>query len=596
MAGRAESDPLLAGKSGKEKIPFVLTRSLFVSIVFALIGPFLFGYNEGVLNTSHTVIVDALCGDSSGGCISDRAWSLIVYIYLLGGAPGAFFSGGLFRRFGFIRSSLIANFFMLLGSSFILGSTSFALFVSGRFLTGVASGMFTVLAPIYIADISHYTYRGRLGVLYQLFITLGIFVAVVTGLSTSVGTAVLWRIMFALPPALSLLQLVLARYAVESPVWLYLYKKKPAEGLWALEQLLHESLVEEKSLEIECAVPKARPCYSIEVLFEFNLRHALKEVIVLTIVQQLSGINSTFFFSSLLFSNIGVNNSTVVAIVICSVNSLMTLVPFFVIDHPGQLLPGTRFAFRLGRKGLLMCSFVGMTLGYAVITPALVYELGTLAVASNIFVIASFAVGLGPIPWIKVSEVSDYHWRSSVGSIAICINWMTNFAVAYSSWEILRLAQDYVFTPYLAITFVCCLVVPWCFLETTGLETHVITRLYERKAQNAEPQAVFVAPLSLPTNANAYTVQHPTANPPVAATVASPAPPVSSNQSQSPPVSIMPPSPYFRGVAARPAAVERAVRDWAPGTSGSSLLSNHSARNESSSLRDTTDTNSDHSS
>src|SRR5690606_5667030 len=160
--------------------------------------------------------------------LGDAAIGLLVASAALGSIPGAFFSGGLADRYGRKKMMLLTAvlFFVSALGSGIAGS--FLQLVVYRFVGGLAIGMASTLAPIYISEISPPAFRGRLGMLQQLAIVIGILIAFVSNyLIANADFPFLndenhWRYMLAAAVIPSLIFLLLLLWIPERPRWLIL--------------------------------------------------------------------------------------------------------------------------------------------------------------------------------------------------------------------------------------------------------------------------------------------------------------------------------------------------------------------------------------
>lgn len=148
----------------------------------------------------------------------------------------------------------------------------------------------------------------------------------------------------------------------------------------------------------------------------FELRRPLVVVSSAMISQQVSGINAVLYYSNDIFSRVLPDAGPYVSIGITLVNTLMTFPPIFLID-------------RVGRRPLLLASVIGalaslVLTGYALNTGMMIVSSMTIL----IFVM-SFAVGLGPVPFIIISEVAPSRAASALSSVALSLNWIANFFV-----------------------------------------------------------------------------------------------------------------------------------------------------------------------
>jgi hypothetical protein len=159
-------------------------------------------------------------------------------------------------------------------------------------------------------------------------------------------------------------------------------------------------------------------------------------VFLLHLGQQLSGVNAIFYFSSLMFPG-----SVTVPILIALLNLLMTIVSLLLMD-------------RAGRRPLFLISVAGMILSYLLFTLSLYSGREVLKAASILAFIASFALGMGPVPWLMLGEVFT-PWSVSAGvSLGVSVNWISNFVVVAIFQLQLRALGKNVMLPYLTFLLI----------------------------------------------------------------------------------------------------------------------------------------------
>lgn len=146
--------------------------------------------------------------------ITKEQGSWISSLLALGAIAGALGSGSMADKMGRKKSLLLLSVPFLLSWGIILVATEVKLLYIARFLVGIGVGAGCVLGPTYISEISEVSTRGTLGALFQLFLTVGIFVAFILG-------SVLNYTMLALVCALIVVFFLTTFYWMpESPVWL----------------------------------------------------------------------------------------------------------------------------------------------------------------------------------------------------------------------------------------------------------------------------------------------------------------------------------------------------------------------------------------
>jgi MFS transporter, SP family, sugar:H+ symporter len=434
--------------------------AILVSSVAAL-GGFLFGFDTAVINGA----VDAIRADFG---LSSLAIGMTVSCALVGSAIGAWFAGGVADRVGRVRVMVVAAIVFAVSS---LGSgLAFAVWdlVAWRFLGGIGVGIASVIAPAYIAEVAPAELRGRLGSLQQLAIVLGIFIALLVDafLARTAGSAretlwlgaAAWRWMFfaGLVPAIA--YGLLASQIPESPRFL-VAKGRLAAAAAVLRQTLGIADVDDKVTEIAATMQREHiPSLRDLRGRRFGLHGIVWTGILLSMFQQLVGINVIFYYSTTLWRSVGLSEADALTItVITSVtNVVVTIVAIALVD-------------RVGRRPLLLVGSIGMALCLAAM--ALCFSHADLAggnlhlgppystialVAANGYVVF-FGVSWGPVVWVLLGEMFSNRIRAAALAVAAAAQWAANFAVSVSFPVLagsLGLAVSYtIFAGFAALSF-----------------------------------------------------------------------------------------------------------------------------------------------
>ncbi|CAG8610474.1 5678_t:CDS:2, partial [Scutellospora calospora] len=145
---------------------------------------------------------------------------------------------------------------------------------------------------------------------------------------------------------------------------------------------------------------------------------AIKVLILVQLTQQLSGINGVMFYSTSILSTILPTMSDLVTVFISMVNVFMTVVSAYLID-------------KSGRRTLLLCSIIFMSLSSAILALSIDGSYGLLSAISIIGFVAAFAIGLGPIPFLIIPEIFDTKAAATAASLGLAMNWTASFLVAF---------------------------------------------------------------------------------------------------------------------------------------------------------------------
>lgn len=402
--------------TGTQSGAFVFT----ISAVSALAG-LLFGYDTGVISGAILFVQEDFR-------LATFQEEVVVSAVLLGCLIGAAFSGRLADRFG-RRSVLIqvACLFILgaLGTAFATGSVWLSI---GRVIVGIAIGIASYTAPLYISEISPAGIRGKLVSLNQLMITIGILVSYLAdyGLAASRG----WRWMFGLAAIPALILLIGLAFVPESPRW-YVKALMRERAREVLSKIRKPFEVDPELAEIEASFTQQQGSW--RELLSPALRPALVIGIGLAIFQQFTGINTVIYYAPTIFQLAGLRSHSAAILATAGVgvvNVLLTIVALELLD-------------RVGRRPLLLFGLVGMILSLALLgigflthnpAPALAW----LSVICVMAYVACFAISLGPIFWLMIAEIYPLKIRSLAMSLAAAANWGSNLLVALTFLSLLR--------------------------------------------------------------------------------------------------------------------------------------------------------------
>lgn len=391
---------------------FALAR---VSLVAAT-GGFLFGYDTAVINGANQFLTAYFS-------LSPAHEGLAAASAIIGCIPGALVAGVLSDRVG--RKNVLflcATLFLISGVLSALPDT-FWMFLAARFLGGLAIGVCSMVCPVYIGECAPAATRGRLGSLFQLGIVVGIFLtlflnAAIQGHGDAAWNAAYgWRYMLgseAIPAALLLL--LLCR-SPESPRWL-IQKNRVQEARAILAGWMNPAGIDTELSAVRDAT--AGESGRFRELFEARVRRPLVIAVGLAAIAQLSGINAVMYYSTRIFTTagVGVANAFNATVVVGLINLVFTLVAVSLMDHAG-------------RRPLLL---VGLTAQVVSLTAVAwmfhAHSSGISVLIAILVFIASFALALGPIPWLLSSEIFPAKIRGRAMSVAAFTVWVSCFLVA----------------------------------------------------------------------------------------------------------------------------------------------------------------------
>uniref|UniRef100_A0A8C4WL77 Solute carrier family 2, facilitated glucose transporter member 5 n=1 Tax=Gopherus evgoodei TaxID=1825980 RepID=A0A8C4WL77_9SAUR len=312
-----------------------------VTLVSAFGSSFQYGYNVSVINSpavfmqefyNHTYLDRK--GIPMESSFQTLLWSLTVSMYPLGGFFGSLMVGPLVNKCGRKGTLLINNIFsivpaILMGTSKV--AKTFEAIILSRIIVGVCAGLSSNVVPMYLGEMSPKNLRGAVGVVPQLFITIGILIAQILGLTDILGNVEGWPVLLGLTGIPAVVELLLLPFFPESPRYLLIQKGNEEQARQALKRLRGWDDVDDEIEEMrrEDQSEKLEGRLSVFNLFTFRaLRWQLISIIVMMMGQQLSGINAIFYYANDIFRSAGVNENNVqyVTVGIGAVNVFMTCV------------------------------------------------------------------------------------------------------------------------------------------------------------------------------------------------------------------------------------------------------------------------------
>ena len=393
----------------------------FVKIVAATaaLAGLLFGFDTGVISGAILFIK----GEFG---LTPFTEELLVSAALIGAVCGATLSGRLTDLHGRKRTIFATACLFAVGSILCAVATNIGVLIVGRIAVGLAIGVASYTAPLYIGEIAPPSLRGGLVTLNQLAITVGILVAYIIDAAFAPSGNWRWMFGFGLLPALAL------GFGIavlpESPHWLLLHQHKEA----ALKVLSRIRPADEITAEVNDVLEHAESGHGrLADLFSPMVLRVLFVGIALAVIQQITGINTVIYYAPTIFQHAGFQSalgSIIATAGVGLVNVLMTVISIPLLD-------------RVGRRPLLLASLGGMFLslaalglGFAVGGEALKW-IGVLSLAVYI---ASFAIGLGPVFWLLISEIFPLSIRGQAASVATMANWLSNFLVSLTFLSLLN--------------------------------------------------------------------------------------------------------------------------------------------------------------
>jgi SP family xylose:H+ symportor-like MFS transporter len=423
------------------KANYALVTGLAIA---AAIGGLLFGYDTAVISGA----VDAINANfiaprhlSEAGANSLSGFT--ISCALLGCVVGAFLAGPISTNIGrrgglliagvlFFVSSLGAGFPEFIWGAFgFSGANALPIFIVYRFIGGMAIGMASMLAPMYIAEIAPPSSRGLFVTLQQIAIVGGInLVYLVNAIIQGEGKRAFylstgWRYMLASAALPAILLIVLMLVVPETPRFLVLKDKKD-QALALLKRLVGADAAPATLNEIEeTLVEHTRPLLTFGGVVLFV-------GIMMSVFQQLVGINAVLYYAPTMFENMGASTDAAFwqAVIVGVTNTVFTLVALVTVD-------------RWGRKPLLILG--ALVMAAAMLTLGTLFDMhlvsttagaggsknsSMIAILAVVVYIAGFAMSWGPVTWVLLSEIFPNSVKGKAMSIAVAAQWIANFIVS----------------------------------------------------------------------------------------------------------------------------------------------------------------------
>lgn len=404
---------------------------LKITIVAAL-GGLLFGYDTGVIAGSQLYFTEYF--NFSAG---EQGWAVSSALYgcLIGALVGGYLTKRISRKYTLILAAALFTV-SAWGSGFADSLDELAIY---RILGGLGVGMASLAAPMYIAEIAPPKDRGRMVSYYQLAVVIGFFVVFLAtyfiggGDTKSMAPEALeqlhehnveqgWRVMFwsELLPAVAFLLLLFT--VPHSPRWLML-KGRTEEAKAVLARITSsEQEATAELADIQASLAN-NPSPNIVVLFGKGIGFALFLGVMLSIFQQVTGINAILYYGAEIFSNAlgyGPEDALKQQLWLGAVNLIFTFVAIYKVDS-------------WGRKPLFIGGSLGMFAGLTVLGLTIYTgQIGIISLVAVLIFIGSFAMSMGPVVWVMLSEMFPNNVRSVAMSIAVAAQWLFNALVANS--------------------------------------------------------------------------------------------------------------------------------------------------------------------
>ncbi len=404
----------------------------------ATLGGLLFGYDTAVISGAVSSIdanfIDPLHlsetarGSLSGWTISSALFGCVVGSSLAGWASNALGrKGGLLIAAVLFLLSAVGSAYPEVGFGPVGGMGPHALvpFILYRILCGVGVGIASMLSPLYIAEIAPSHIRGRLVSFNQLSIVLGMLLvyfvnwAIASGGDETWIRTTGWRLMLLSEAAPAVLFLGLLLRVPDTPRW-FVIRGREERAFGVLARLVGEAEARTVIAQIRNSLRVAPESSGVSLLAFGSL--VIVAGILLSVFQQLVGINAVLYYAPLMFKNLGASTDSALwqTVIVGLTNVIFTLVAIATVD-------------RIGRKPLLIAG--GLVMGVAMVTLGFQFRAnaeGTGPLVAAMAYIAGFALSWGPVTWVLLAEMFPNSIKSRAMAIAVAAQWIANLFVSWS--------------------------------------------------------------------------------------------------------------------------------------------------------------------
>ncbi|WP_038163809.1 sugar porter family MFS transporter [Verrucomicrobium sp. BvORR106] len=382
------------------------SRLFLWSLVSALAG-FLFGFDTVVISGAEKTIQQlwGLSAEMHGLAMGAALWGTVV-----GSLAGSWPTD----RFGRKHTLLSIGVLFLIGSLWSAFANEVYSFMAARFLGGIAIGVSTVAAPLYIAEISPPESRGRLAGMFQFNIVFGILVAFCSNyLFSGLGDHA-WRWMLGIMAVPSVIYTAACFLIPESPRWLLTRGANRPGGLAVLRKIHPRAGKEELNAMADgMTAPAGLTADSSRGFWCREMRTPILIAFLVAFFNQLSGINAILYFAPRIFELTGLGQQAALlqSAGIGVTNLIFTFVGLWLIDRVGRrtLLYVGSFGYILS-LGLTAWAFYS---GHYSIVPACIFAF-----------IAAHAVGQGTVIWVLISEIFPDRFRAMGQSLGSFTHWI----------------------------------------------------------------------------------------------------------------------------------------------------------------------------
>jgi len=424
-------------------IPRLTWASFFMGVLVSM-GGFIFGYDTGQIS-GFLAMEDFLLRFGqvhADGTLyfSNVRSGLIVGMLSIGTLLGALIAAPIADRIG--RKHSIAAWVVIFVVGLIIqisSETKWLQMMFGRWVAGFGVGALSLLVPMYQAETAPRHIRGALISTYQLFITLGIFLAACINFGTEKRhNSGAWRI----PMGIGFLWALILGFGIflfpETPRYQYRNghideAKKTMSKVYGVPENHYSIYYELEEIKVKLEAERGDNLGPIrEWLSAWSAPRMTYRIllgVVLQMFQQLTGANYFFYYGTVIFKATGINNSYVTQMILNGINFGTTFYGLYIIEHYGR-----RKSLIAGSVWMFICFMIFASVGHFSLDrndPSNTPKAGTAMIVFAAFFIFGFATTWGPMIWTIGGELYPSRYRAMGMALATASNWLWNFLLAF---------------------------------------------------------------------------------------------------------------------------------------------------------------------
>ncbi|EEU38114.1 uncharacterized protein NECHADRAFT_71510 [Fusarium vanettenii 77-13-4] len=427
-------------------LPRITGRSLLLAL-FVSMGGLLFGYDTGQISGFLEMpdFLDRFGQTNSKGehVFSTVRSGLIVALLSIGTLIGALIAAPIADRIG--RKYSISFWSLIISVGFIIQISSnrdWVQIMMGRFVAGLGVGALSLLVPMFQAESAPPWIRGAMVCTYQLFITLGIFLAACFNYGTVThqrNSSASWRIVIGIGWVFTLTLGLGILLFPETPRFDYrrghvdraqetlcrIYGATPNH--WAIHTQMEE--IESKLQAEKLIKEKSNPVSEFVAMFKApRMAYRIFIGMSLQMFQQLTGANYFFYYGTTIFQSVSIS-SYKTQIILNTINFVVTFIGLYLVEHYGR-----RKSLIAGSVWMFICFLIFASVGHFALdrtTPQNTQSAGIAMIVMACLFILGFATTWGPMIWTIMAEIFPSRYRAKGMALSTASNWLWNFLLAF---------------------------------------------------------------------------------------------------------------------------------------------------------------------